>query len=150
MINAKSIYNLLSFRDQDNLNFSHLLNIIVDKKDYNVNFRIIMIRLIIINSKIDMINAHNSFYMTLIYNVEENWNQKFTKTILTMWKALIVDRVLLNYFDDHDITSLIVAIENASSAFLKDHDILKKNEMKQLSLNFLTFNKNDDISYILA
>ena len=56
----------------------------------------------------------------------------------------------LNYFDDHDMTSLIVAIENASSAFLKNLNILKKNKMKQLNLNFLILDKNDDISHILA
>ena len=58
--------------------------------------------------------------------------------------------MFLNYFDDYDSTSLILAIENASSAFLKNLDILKKNEMKQLSLNFLILDKNDDIFYILV
>ena len=58
--------------------------------------------------------------------------------------------MFLNYFNVHDITSLIHAIENASLAFLKILDILTKNEMKQLRLNFLTFDKNNDISRAFA
>ena len=58
--------------------------------------------------------------------------------------------MFLNYFDDHDITSLIFAIEKASLTFLKNLDTLKKNDMKQLSLNYLTFDKDDDIFHIFV
>ena len=84
MINAKSIYSLLSSRDQDSLNFDYLLNIIVNNKNYNVNFKIHMIRTIIINNKIEMTNARNSFYNVIVNNVEKNENQKFTKMIMTI------------------------------------------------------------------
>ena len=67
---------------------------------------------------------------------------------------MITDRVSLNYFDDHNITFfitfLIFAIKKASLTFLKNLDILKKNDMKQLSLNFLILDKDDDIFYILV
>ena len=150
MANAKSIYSLLSSRDQDSLDFSHLLSIIVGRKGHNVDFRIDMIRLITINSKIDMTNAHSSPYIVLIYSVEGNWDQKSTETALAMWKALIVGRVPLNYFDDHGMTPLAVAIENAPSAFLEDLDTLKENEMEQLGLNFLTLDKDGDTPHTLA
>ena len=150
MINANSIYSLLSFQDQDSLNFDHLLNIIVNNKDHEINIKINKIRLIIIDNKIDMTNAQNSLYIAVINTVAKNWDQKFTKTTMIMWKTLIADRVFLNYFDDHDITSLIFAIEKTSLTFLENLDILKKNDMKQLSLNFLTFDKDGDIFHILA
>ena len=72
MINANSIYNLLNFQDQDNLNFDHLLNIIVDNKNYEINIKINKIRLIIIDSKINMTNAQSSSYIVVINIITEN------------------------------------------------------------------------------
>ena len=57
MINANLIYNLLNSQNQNNLNFDHLLNIIIDNKDHEINIKINKIKLIIINNKIDMTNA---------------------------------------------------------------------------------------------
>ena len=68
--------------------------------------------------------------------------------MLILTKILIIDRVLLNYFDDYDITFLIFAIKKTLLTFLKNLDTLKKNDIKQLNLNFLILDKDDDISHI--
>lgn len=150
MFNAESIYNLLSPHDHDSLDIGHLLSRIARNNGHNMQYKVDMIKLITIDRKIDMANARSNPYNAAINSFEGNWNEKSTNTAMTMWKALIANRVPMNHFDDHGTTPLAHAIEKAPSVLLEVLDNMTENEMEQLGLNFLTVDKDGDTPHTLA
>jgi len=144
------MYNLTSPRDRDSLDSGHLLSIIACNRGHNIQHRVDMIKLITTDRKIDMANARSNPYNAAIDSVAGNWNEKSTNKAMKMWKALIVNRVPMNHFDDHGTTALAHAIENAPPAFLEVLDNMTENKMEQLGLNFLTVDKDGDTPHTLA
>ncbi len=143
MVNAETIYRLMSPRDQDSLDF-------VGNTGPNVRRTIDMIKLITTDRTIDMTNARSSPYYAAIQRPHGNWNQEKTNTAMAIWKTLIAGRVPLDHFDAHGTTPLAHTIENALLEFLRELDTLTKDQMKQLRLNFLTLDKDGDTPHALA
>lgn len=150
MVNAESIYNLLSPQDRDSLDYGHLLSTIARHKDRNIEYKVYLIKLITTDRKIDLANARSNPYNAVLDSVEGDWNEKSTNTAMTLWKALIANKVPVNHYDTHGTTSLAHAIENAPSAFLEVLDKITEDEKEQLGMNFLTFDGDGDTLLILA